>query len=389
MQILLFVLGVILFISLVLIHEWGHFFIARLGNVDIEEFGLGFPPRAWSKKLKSGMILSLNWLPLGGFVKLKGEYDADDRKGSFGAAGLWVKSKILLAGVTMNLIAGIVLLTILAVVGMPKLIDNQFSVSRDTKITSQNVYAGYVLPNSPAAGIGLKSQDTILKVAHGSSSDNITTAQQLHDDLTTLAGQKVQITYKHNDQVKTSSVKLLSDKEVNASLSTSNPKGHLGITPTELQIRRSTWSAPIVALGFTKQLAVLTLQGLGHAVAGLGSAIAGVVTNNHQARENGQAQATEQTGGIVAIMAILWNGGALGINFILMIVAVVSLTLAIINILPIPALDGGRLFVMLFSRKVLRHPLSQTVEEWVHGTGMIVILTLFVLITIVDVRRFF
>jgi regulator of sigma E protease len=281
------------------------------------------------------------------------------------------------------------LLTILAVVGMPKLIDNQFTVSRDTRITSQNVYAGYVLPNSPAASIGLKSQDAVLKVSHGDSNNDITTAQQLHDVLTTLAGQKVQITYKHSDQIQTKGVKLLSDKEVNASLNTANPKGHLGITPTELQIRRSTWSAPIVALGFTKQLAVLTLQGLGHAIAGLGSAIAGIVTNNHQARENGQTQATEQTGGIVAIMAILWNGGALGINFILMIVAVVSLTLAIINILPLPALDGGRLFVMLLSRKVLRHPLSQSVEEWVHGTGMIIILILFALITIVDVRRFF
>jgi regulator of sigma E protease len=288
----------------------------------------------------------------------------------------------------MNLIAGIILLTILAVVGMPKLIDNQFSVSRDTKITSQNVYAGYVLPNSPAAGIGLKNQDTILKVSHGNSSENIITAQQLRNDLTTLAGQTVQLTYKHNGQILTSNVKLLSDKEVNASLKTDNPKGHLGITPTELQIRRSTWSAPIVAVGFTGQLTKLTVQGLGHALAGLGSTIAGIVTNNHQARSNGQAQATEQTGGVVAIMAILWNGGALGVNFILMIVAVVSLTLAIINILPIPALDGGRLFVMLFSRKVLRHPLSQSVEEWVHGTGMIIILTLFVLITIVDVRRF-
>jgi len=162
------------------------------------------------------------------------------------------------------------LLTILAAVGMPKLIDNQFSVSRDTKTTSQNVYAGYVLSNSPAADIGLKSQDTIIKISRGSSSENITTAQQLRDDLTTWAGQTVKLTYRHNGQILTSSVKLLSDKEVNASLKTDNPKGHLGITPTELQIRRSTWSAPIVAAGFTGQLTKLTVQGLGHAVAGLG-----------------------------------------------------------------------------------------------------------------------
>src|SRR6266481_5182881 len=101
MQILVFIFGLVLFIGLVLVHEWGHFILARRNGVDVEEFGLGFPPRAWSKKLKSGMRLSLNWLPLGGFVKLKGENDSDSRKGSLGAASLWTKSKIMLAGVTM------------------------------------------------------------------------------------------------------------------------------------------------------------------------------------------------------------------------------------------------------------------------------------------------
>ena len=81
MHILVFVFGILLFIGLVLVHEWGHFIVARRNGVDVEEFGLGFPPRAWSKKLKSGMRLSLNWLPLGGFVKLKGENDSDERKG--------------------------------------------------------------------------------------------------------------------------------------------------------------------------------------------------------------------------------------------------------------------------------------------------------------------
>src|ERR1700688_301697 len=104
MQILLFALALFLFVGLVLIHEWGHFIVARRGGVDVEEFGLGFPPRALKKKLKSGMILSLNWLPLGGFVKLKGEHDFDTRRGSFGAASVGVKTRILLAGVTMNLI---------------------------------------------------------------------------------------------------------------------------------------------------------------------------------------------------------------------------------------------------------------------------------------------
>jgi regulator of sigma E protease len=155
MQVFLFIVAILLFIGLVLVHEWGHYIAARRNGVDVEEYGLGFPPRAWGKKLKSGMILSLNWLPLGGFVKLKGEYDSDTRKGSFGAASLWAKSKIMLAGVTMNLLVGLGILTILALTGMPKLLDkdsvgeDQFTVKSDTKVISQQVRAGMVQDNSP------------------------------------------------------------------------------------------------------------------------------------------------------------------------------------------------------------------------------------------------
>src|SRR3989344_2593861 len=122
MQILLFILGLLLFTSLVIVHEWGHYFIARRNGVKTEEFGLGLPPRAWGKKLRSGMIISLNWLPIGGFVKLKGENDSDKRKCSFGAASLGAKSKIIMAGVFMNLVVGLLLLTLLAAIGMPRLI---------------------------------------------------------------------------------------------------------------------------------------------------------------------------------------------------------------------------------------------------------------------------
>src|SRR3954468_20380333 len=102
MQLLLFIFGVMMFAGLVLVHEFGHFIVARRNGVDVEEFGLGFPPRAMSKKTKNGMLLSMNWLPLGGFVKLKGEHDSDKAKGSFGAASLGAKTRILLAGVTAN-----------------------------------------------------------------------------------------------------------------------------------------------------------------------------------------------------------------------------------------------------------------------------------------------
>lgn len=394
MQIFLFILGLILFTGLIIVHEWGHLFVARRNGVKAEEFGLGLPPRAWGRKLKSGMIISLNWLPIGGFVKLKGESDSDKRSGSFGAASLSAKTKIILAGVVMNLIVGVLLLTILAWAGMPRLItketvgQDQFTVASDTKVIHQDLIASYIQPDSPAEKIGLAPRDTILQLKSGDDTRQIKSASRLKSATQDFAGQTVQLTYEHNNQTITRDVTLRSAAEVEASLNSDNPKGNLGVSPTELQIRRSTWSAPVVALGFTKQLFELTLKGLGSAFSGLGSIIAGAVTGNEQARANGSARATEQIGGPVAIGAILWGSGTLGILFVLMIIAIISLTLALINALPIPALDGGRLSLILFSRLLLRRPLSRNVEERIVGASMALIIGLLILITIVDVRRF-
>jgi regulator of sigma E protease len=397
MQVLLFILALILFISLVLVHEWGHYIVARRNGVDVEEFGLGFPPRAWGKKRrKDGMILSVNWLPLGGFVKLKGEFDADTRKGSFGAASLGAKTRILLAGVTMNLLVGLAILTALAWIGMPKLINkdvagqDQFTVASDTKVLSQEVRIGTVQENSPASKAGLANKDVIVSVANGNDVRYVKSSTQLHDATAAFAGKLVKITYIHEGNTATKETTLRSKAEVDASLKTDNPKGNLGVSdPINIQLQRSTWSAPVVAVGFTAQLTELTFKGLGHAMAGLGSTIAGLITGNQQARQNGQTAASSQVGGPVAIIAVLWGSGSYGLIFILWIIAVISLTLALMNILPIPALDGGRLAMILTSRGLLKKPLSRSMEERITATGMAFLLSLIVLITIVDVKRFF
>jgi len=395
MHILVFAIGIILFIGLVLVHEWGHFIMARRNGVDVEEFGLGFPPRAWSKKLKSGMRLSLNILPLGGFVKLKGENDSDERKGSLGAASLATKSKIMLAGVTMNLLAGLFILTVLALIGMPKLLtqdsvgQDQFTVASDTKITNQQVMVGPIQASSPAEKAGLRPTDALVSISSGGVTKPVKTIEQIHNATTDFAGQRVSIVYKRNGQIQQVSAQLLSKSVVQASQNTNDPKGYLGIIPTNLQIQRSTWSAPIVAVGLTKQIVVLTFEGIGHALGGLGSTIAGGVTGNHQARENGQDQASNQVGGPVAIGVALWDYGSLGINFMLFLIALISLTLALMNVLPIPALDGGRLTMMLVSRGIFRRPLTRAAEEKIVGASFALLMALIVLITFVDVKRFF
>ncbi len=385
MSVLLLIIGIILFIGLVVVHEYGHFIAARRGGVDVEEFGIFFPPRLYKRKMKGGWNFTINLLPLGGFVKLKGEHDSDTEPHSFGAASLGTKVKIMVAGVLMNLVTALLLFTFLAVIGIPKIIDNQFTLASDTKIARQEVFLGFVEPGSPADKAGLQPQDRLITVG----GETITTPKELQEFTSDNAGEAIKVIYERNGDRKTVETTLLSEEKVQASREANEPKGYLGVSPTAFTLQRSTWSAPIVALGLTAQITQLTLEGLGKAVAGLGSIIAGIVTGNTPARQNGQEAASSQVSGPVGIFFILETGSSLGFQFMLFIIAIISLTLAIMNILPIPALDGGRLWMTLISRGIFKKPLSNKREEMINATGFFILLGLIILITIVDIKRFF
>jgi len=370
---LLLIFGIIMFIGLVVVHEFGHFIMARRNGVEVEEFGIGFPPAFWKKRIKSkkgDFDFTLNVLPLGGFVKLKGENDADTEKGSFGAASLPGKIKIMVAGVVMNLLTAFVLLTIVALAGMPRLVENQFTVASDTEVIKQQLLVAYVEPGSPAEQAGLQVRDQLLAV----NGQSVRSTEDFPDMTEQLAGENVTISYLRDGEKLSVGAQLRTEEEVEASKATDSPKGYLGIGPSEYVVQRSTWSAPIVAGGVIKQFTQLTLQGLGSALSNLFRGEGG--------------KATEQVAGPVGIFVILKDGSMLGYQFVLLIIAVISLTLAIMNVLPIPALDGGRLFVTLLFRTI-RQPLTKKKEDLIHGTGFALLMLLFVVITVVDVRRFF
>ncbi|MDR2336752.1 MAG: site-2 protease family protein, partial [Candidatus Nomurabacteria bacterium] len=155
MVILGILIGLLVLMLLVIAHEFGHFIAARKSGVVVEEFGIGFPPKAWSKKLKSGLILSLNWLPIGGFCKMKGESDAAKGKGTYGAASFWQKTKILFAGVAMNWLAAVVIFTVVALIGMPRILSNQFTVPSDVQSNFGAVMVQKVVSGSPAEQAGI------------------------------------------------------------------------------------------------------------------------------------------------------------------------------------------------------------------------------------------
>lgn len=385
MEFLLVAIGVLLFVGLVVVHEFGHFIFARRNGVEVEEFGIGFPPRIWGKKIKSkkgDYLFSLNWLPLGGFVRLKGESDAADEKGTFGAASTLAKTKIMAAGVGMNLLTALVLFTIVALLGMPKVLDDQFTIASDTTITKEAknqgvVKAGTIVEGSPAQRAGLRVDEQIVSI----NGVAITNPQKLSETTKDNAGREVPIVVKSADATL---------RTVQTTLNSVSP--HLGVgsysAQEGLEFRRSTWSAPIVAVGVTWDFTVATVKGLGKALQGVGSIFAGFFSGNSDARRAGQTEASSQVSGPVGIFAVLKSGASQGIGFILFITAIISLSLAIMNILPIPALDGGKLAITYISRLFGRR-VSESFENYAYGLSFLMLIGLMVLITIVDIKRFF
>jgi len=375
-------IGFICILLLVVAHEAGHFFAARRSGVEVEEFGVGFPPKAKTLGVKNGTEYTLNWLPLGGFVKLKGESDSDTRLGSFGAARLRDKVKIMVAGVGVNFLIAFLLFTLISLIGMPQLVENQYTLSGNETVQRQDVLAGFVAEGSPAEQAGLQQNDVIRSIKNNGAlclDSNcgdfvLRESNDLGKATEALSGQNVTITIERSGEEQSISTLLLTEEEVSASKNTDDPKGYLGVVPNEYSTKRySLWAAPIVGAGTTVQFTQLTLEGLGNIVSGL---FRGEVE-----------QATEQVSGVVGVGFIFSSASFLGPVFMLMIVAVISLSLAIMNTLPIPALDGGRLFVTLLFR-ALKKPLTKETEEKIHGSGFLALMILFVLITVVDVQRF-
>lgn len=359
----LFILGIALFVLLIILHELGHFLAAKRNGVEVEEFGIGFPPRIGGKTMGKGIFrtyYTFNLLPLGGFVRLKGENDADKRKGSYGAAPFRVKAKIIMAGVAMNVLAAIVLLTVLSWVGLPRLVDNQYKISSDTTSTVERVVVGYVEPDSPADKAGLQVGDDLLEFAN----EPVVSSDRLFYQTAKYAGQTVPVVIERSNQQLT----------INTTLRDQNQDGYLGVSPTDIVMERSTWSAPIRGVVLTGQFAWLTLQGIGSAIGNLFTGQAAV--------------ASESVAGPIGIVVLLREITVAGPQFVLFFIAIISVTLAVMNALPIPALDGGRLFVSALFRW-LKKPLTPKIEQMIHGGGMAVLLLLMLLISVVDVRRFF
>lgn len=379
-------LGLAVLVILVALHELGHAIVAKRNGVDVEEYGIGFPPRAkkWRPKqsfLGKNVIFSLNWLPLGGFVRLKGEHDAARGKGTYGAASFWVKTKILLAGVFVNWLTAVVLFTILALVGLPKILPNQVVLPFDATIERSALTVVRVTDGSPAARVGIQSGDEVRSVG----ATTVKTAAELSAATREQAGQTVSITVVRDGQTITQTITLNTEQQAANG-------GYLGIASGQSEKIRSTWSAPIAAVATTGQLTYETLAGVGNILTKTVTGTFGQWFGSEETKQAAKAdlaEVGENMAGPVGILGVLFPSVLnTGITQIVLLAAIISLTLAVMNILPIPALDGGRWFTMTIFR-LTRKELTKEREENIQAAGFIFLMVLTFLVTVSDVGKFF
>jgi regulator of sigma E protease len=375
MIILGIIVGILALTFLVVVHELGHAIAARRNGVVVEEFGIGFPPQAWSKKLKNKILFSINWLPLGGFVKLQGEHDAATKKGDYGAASFWVKTKILLAGVFINWITAAVILTILAITGLPQIVPDQFSIPADTKVIQQPVQLSSISTNYPAAKSGLQARDKIIRFA----GKEVKTTQDFINLSQQYRGRTIEVIYSRGGSEASAKVHLKDSGTVVFGASLAQPSQ-----------TQSTWSAPIVGIATTGQLTWETLKGLGTLVGNLANGIVSQLSGDANVRKAGSAEvaaAGDSVAGPIGILGVIFPAAQqAGLTQLLMLVAVVSIALAVMNVLPIPALDGGRWFTMAAFR-IFRKKLTREREEKIQAVGFMALMALVVLVTVADVSK--
>ncbi len=333
---------------LVLVHEWGHFMAARKTGVKVEEFGLGLPPKIIGKKIK-GTIYSLNWLPIGGFCKLYGEDPTNpgekDKKESFFYKKPWQKLIIVLGGVFMNLVLAIAIFSLVySILGVPKETDK-------VKVLE-------VVKNSPADISGIKENDWVVAV----NGVEVKTPNQLTDEVAKYKGKKVKLT--------------INDKEVLVEVRENPPvgEGSMGVAISNTEMVKLPWYQFYegIKAGFEEAYYWGEII-FGGVIKMIGGLLSGNVPKDVSG-PIGMYQATSSINKNQGLLAVIHFFGIISVN------------LAVVNILPFPALDGGRIIFVIYEM-ITKKRANQKVESVVNNIGMLILLSLILLVTIGDVTR--
>jgi regulator of sigma E protease len=333
-------------VVLIVIHEFGHFAAARLLGVEVEEFGIGFPPRALKLFTWRGTLFSLNWIPLGGFVRPKGENDPGI-PGGLAAASPWVRIAVFFAGPLANMLTAILLYAIL--IGRIGAADDSISLITD------------IAPNSPAHHAGLLAGDQIVSVA----GVDITSSDLLVETIAANAGKETVIVVLRGEA--TLEVSLIPRE---------NPppdEGRIGIAFTHPRVPIPSWQAIIYGweeFAFhVKTLITLPAQIRSGAVAAEDARLVGYVTMGRMFNEVREREADDTL-----------PAGTGSLNFF----AYISLSLGLLNLLPIPAVDGGRILFAL-PEIILRRRIPPRLENAVNLVSFALLLLLLIWVNVQDI----
>jgi len=346
------VLFVVVLGGIVLVHELGHYLTAKALNVRVLEFGIGFPPRAKVLRSKGETLWTLNWLPIGGFVRLEGEDgDAADDPRSFAAQPLRSRLAILVAGVVMNIALAFAIFFLIALLATPAL----------------GVKIGVVEPGSPAASADLVPGDEIYAV-NGEQFD-LFGGQTVQGALRAHAGETVQLAIRHADGATASASATLRPK---AELS--ETRGALGVGELEQTYRYTGHD-----LGTSVGIAVAELGRWGSLIiGGLGQLIGGLITN-----PTAPPPASGPIGIAVSLADIFLNVGPI---VTLYVAGILSVNLGVVNILPFPPLDGGRAAVLIIKR-LFGARVSLRAERLTYAVGFVFLIAFILWISGFDIAR--
>lgn len=358
---------------LVLVHEAGHFVVARKNGIKVDEFGLGLPPRIFGfyrdeagkwklvgirSQSTINTIWSLNWIPLGGFVKIKGEDGGQTSDpDSFVNKSVWRRIAVVSAGVSMNILLAIILLSINFTVGSPQVVDG--SLPSGARVSQEQIRIVEVLPDSPAARAGIKSADTVLAI-DGMAYQNIDDVQQYLENKIT---ENVEVKLERANQEVTVTVVPEILKETN--------RGGMGVSLVKTALVSYPWY--VAWIYGVRQVFIM----MGSIIYGLFFIIKSLVISG---------KVVGEVYGPVGIAGLVGDAARLGFLYVMQLTASLSVIIAVINFLPFPALDGGRVLFLLIEG-LRGKPVNQRFEALVHNTGFALLMLLVLFVTFNDVSR--
>jgi regulator of sigma E protease len=369
MTIILFllILGVLVFV-----HELGHFAMAKFFGIRVDEFGMGFPPRAKKLFSRNGTDYTLNWIPFGGFVKIYGEDSLENGKSdpdyhrSMVAKPWWQQILVLVAGVTMNILLAWILFSISFMIGAPTALSG---VNDKNQVKNPQLTVLQVMPKSPAETAGLVAGDKIIKIE---SLDVVLSGNEITPDNFTKTIRSMPANTPVHLQIQKTN-KTISDL---------------------LIIPQNGLTGDYPAIGVSIDQVGMYQEGF------ISSFKSGAINTWHVTKQTGQAfiklihdavlgkADTKSLTGPVGLVSVVGDAQKVGAVYVIMLTAMISINLAVLNLIPFPALDGGRVAIVLIEA-IIRRKINSKIVGWVNGVGFMLLLVLMLFVTVKDVIKLF